>query len=159
MTRLIRIGVVVLFAVAFTGGVAQGQKPTATSTAAAAAAKANPELIGGLSKELGSTPEQAAGAAGSLFSLAKSRLKPEEFQQISTAVPGMTSLLGAAPAAPTGGAAGMAAAAGGLAGLGGTFSKLGLSPDLVAKAIPFLTQYVGKVGGPTVAKLLGGALR
>src|SRR5262245_58583966 len=66
--------------------------------AATAAAKASPELIGALSKELNSTPEQAAGAAGALFGVAKSRLKPNEFSQVSKAVPGMAALLGAAPA-------------------------------------------------------------
>src|SRR5690349_22928188 len=56
---------------------------------AAAAAKASPALVSELSKELASTPEQAAGAAGALFGLAKTRLKPEEFSQVSKAVPGM----------------------------------------------------------------------
>ena len=68
-------------------------------TAASGAASASPELVGALSKELNSTPEQAAGAAGALFGVAKSRLKPEEFAKVSSAVPGMDSLLSAAPAA------------------------------------------------------------
>jgi hypothetical protein len=34
-------------------------------------------LIGALSKEIGGSPEQAAGAAGALFGVAKSRVKPE----------------------------------------------------------------------------------
>ncbi len=51
---------------------------------------ANPELVGQLAKELGSTPAQAEGAAGSLFGLAKSRLKPEEFAQVAKAVPVLT---------------------------------------------------------------------
>ena len=66
------------------------------SSAMADAAKASPELVGALSKEIGATPEQAAGAAGSLFGLAKSRLKAEDFAQVSKAVPGMDSLLKAA---------------------------------------------------------------
>jgi hypothetical protein len=84
--------------------------------AAADAAKASPDLVSALSKELGSTPEQAAGAAGSLFGLAKSRLKPEDFAQVSKAVPGMDLLLKAAPSV-SGGAGGLGAIAGSAGGL------------------------------------------
>jgi hypothetical protein len=155
------VGAILIFSVASAS--AAGQQP-APSSAAAAAVKANPELATGLSKELGSSPEQAAGAAGALFGLAKSRLAPEQFTQISRSVPGMNALLGAAPATGTGtGAAAsvaqMAGAAGGLAGVGQSFSKLGLSPDMIAKAVPFLTQYVSKLGGPAVGKLLAGVLK
>jgi hypothetical protein len=127
-----------------------------------AAAKASPDLVGALSKELGSSPAQAAGAAGSLFGLAKSRLKPEEFGQISKAVPGMDSLLKAAPAAAAVGTSGLgqlAGSAAGLASAASAFSKLGLKPELVAKAIPVLTQFVGKTGGANVAGLLAGVLK
>ena len=75
-----------------------------------------PDLVGALSKELGASPGQAAGAAGALFGLAKSRLKPEEFGQISKAVPGMDSLL-SAPAAAAVGTSGLGQLAGSAAGL------------------------------------------
>ena len=132
--------------------------------AAAAAAKASPELVGELSKGLGATPEQSAGAAGALFSIAKSRLKPAEFSQVSSAVPGMPTLLKAAP--PAGGAVGTSGAlsalsgsAAGLAGAASAFSKLGLKPELVSKAIPILTSFVTKSGGANVGNLLAGALK
>ena len=114
--------------------------------------------MGALSKELGSTPEQAAGAAGALFGIAKSRLKPEEFSQIAFAVPGMESLLSAAPA---GGSAlsSLGAGATGLAGAASAFTKLGLQPDMVTKAVPVLTSFVGKSGGADAAKLLASALK
>lgn len=139
----------------------------AASAAAEAAAKASPDLVGALSKEIGASPAQAAGAAGSLFGIAKSRLKPEEFGEISKAVPGMDSLLSAAPAAAaatgTSGAAGALGALGGsaagLAGAASAFSKLGLKPELVAKAIPVLTQFVGQSGGAKAAGLLAGVLK
>jgi len=136
------------------------------SAAATAAAKASPELVSALSKELGSTPAQAAGAAGSLFSLAKSRLKADEFSQIAKAVPGMDSLLSAAPALGATGTSGAAGAvssaagqAAGLASAASAFSKLGLKPDMVAKAVPVLTQYVSKSGGAQVGNLLGSVLK
>jgi hypothetical protein len=127
---------------------------------AAAAAKASPDLVAALSKELGSTPEQAAGAAGALFGVAQSRLAPAEFAQVSKAVPGMPSLLKAAPALAGGkGASGALAQAAGLASAASAFSKLGLKPELVAKAIPVLTSFVTKSGGADVGKLLAGALK
>ena len=90
---------VVLFT---TIGLAAGAAASQSGATTAAAALASPELVGALSKELGVNLEQAAGAAGTLFGVAQSRLKPEEFSQVSNAVPGMDALL---KAAPTGGAA------------------------------------------------------
>ena len=126
---------------------------------AAAAAKDSPELVGLLSKELGSTPDQAAGAAGALFGVAQSRLKPDEFSQVSKAVPGMASLLKAAPAAAGGGKSNPLSQMAGLAGAASAFSKLGLKPEHVAKAIPILTSFVSKSGGADVGKLLAGVLK
>lgn len=132
---------------------------------AAAAAKASPALVSALSKELGSTPEQAAGAAGTLFGVAKSRLKADEFSQVSKAVPGMDALLKAAPSGggALGGATGALSSLGGsssgLAGAMSAFSKLGLKPEMVAKAIPILTSFVSKSGGANVGSLLAGVLK
>lgn len=141
--------------------VSQAPGPTA---AAAAAAKASPELVGSLSKEIGASPEQAAGAAGALFGVAQSRLKAEEFSQVAKAVPGMDSLLKAAPAAggalgTSGGLSQLGGSAGGLASAASAFSKLGLKPDMVAKAVPVLTSFVTKSGGAEVGSLLAGALK
>ena len=134
---------------------------------AAAAAKASPELVGALSKELGSTEEQAAGAAGALFAVAKTRLDADQFSQVAKAVPGMGALLSAAPAAGGGSGAmgalsqvaGTSGSAGGLAAAASAFSKLGLEPNLVARAVPVLTSFVTKSGGADVGRLLAGALK
>lgn len=141
--------------------------PAPLDTPGAMAAKASPALVGQLSKEMGSSPEQAAGAAGALFGVAKSRLKPADFSQVAKAVPGMDLLLKAAPAAggkpsssnPLGAVAQLGGSAGGLAAAAAAFSQLGLSPDLVAKAIPVLTSFVTKSGGAGVGSLLAGALK
>lgn len=145
--------------------VAFATNSSAQEGAATAAVKASPALVGELSKQMGATPEQSAGAAGALFGVAKSRLKADEFSQIASAVPGMDSLLKAAPA---GGGGGLGAAAG-LSQLGGSagsmaaaaqaFSKLGLKPEMVSKAIPVLTSFVTKSGGANVGNLLAGALK
>jgi hypothetical protein len=129
---------------------------------AAAAVKASPDLVGALSKEIGATPEQAAGAAGALFGVAKSRLKPDEFSQVAGAVPGMDALLSAAPSVDAGGAGVLSKVGGSAAGLASAasaFSKLGLKPELVAKAVPVLTSFVGKAGGANVGSLLAGVLK
>jgi hypothetical protein len=144
-----------------TAGASQAQAP---ATGASAAASASPELVGALSKELGATPEQAAGAAGSLFGIAKSRLKPEEFSQVAAAVPGMDSLLKAAPkSSETAGTSGalsqLGGSASGLAAATSAFTKLGLSPEMVGKAVPVLTSFVTKSGGAQVGNLLAGALK
>src|SRR3954463_6092839 len=75
----------------------------------------SPELVSALSKQLGSTPKQAEGAAGSLFGVAKSKLSPADWAKVAGAVPGMDGLLKAAPA--TSNATGATALAG-AAGLG-----------------------------------------
>ena len=167
MNRRSRLGIVcvLLTLLAAAGGAASmAQAPQAASKAATAAANASPELVGALSKEIGGTPEQAAGAAGALFGVAKSRLKADEFSQIAKAVPGMDSLLKAAPAvgSPIGTTGGLPAAAGaatGLASAASAFSKLGLQPEMVSKAVPVLTQFVTKSGGSQVGSLLAGALK
>jgi len=143
---------------------AHAGQTAAPTAAASAAAKASPELVDALSKEIGATPPQAAGAAGALFGVAKSRLKPDEFSQVSAAVPGMASLLKAAPAmgaavGTSGGLSQMVGSASGLATAASSFSKLGLKPELVAKAIPVLTSFVSKSGGANVGSLLAGVLK
>lgn len=165
MTRQGGLGIasIALLILSVTADVAKAatlQEPAA----ATAAAKASPELVGALSKEIGATPEQAAGAAGALFGVAKSRLKADEFSQVANAVPGMDSLLKAAPAAggttgTSGALSQLAGSAGGLATAASAFSKLGLKPELVAKAVPVLTSFVGKSGGAGVGSLLAGALK
>jgi len=134
------------------------------SPTAAQAESPSPELVGMLTKELKVTPEQATGGAGSLFGLAKSRLKPEEFGQVSDAVPGMDGFLKAAPKPDSGSPLGslgsaLPGGAGGLASVAGSFKALGLSPDMVSKFVPVLTQFVQSKGGANVASLLAGALK
>ena len=160
MSRHVFLGVVCLAVVGVAGaGIVAHADQAAQATAAAV--KASPDLVNALSKEIGGTPEQAAGAAGALFGLAKSRLKPDEFSQVSKAVPGMDALLSAAPAV-AGGADPLSKAAGSAAGLAAAtqaFSKLGLKPEMVSKAVPVLTSFVTKSGGAGVGNLLAGALK
>ena len=114
---------------------------------------ANPELLADFGKELQLTPSQAEGAAGAIFSSARAKLPAGDWAKVSKAVPGMDAMLKAAPSA------GPLGATGGLAGAMAAFQKLGLKPDLVAKAVPIVLKYVGKTGGTDVASLLAGVLK
>jgi hypothetical protein len=159
------LSIVLATVLLLTAAALHAQTPPAAP--ADAAQTANPELVGALAKEIGATPQQAEGAAGALFGLAKTRLKPEEWTKVAGAVPGMDALLKAAPAATSAstGLGSMAGALPGAAGLGGlagaadAFKKLGLKPEMAAKAVPVLTNYVNKTGGADVGKLLAGALQ
>jgi hypothetical protein len=165
MTRRVGLGIVGVTVVLLASGVwtqaAYAEQAPAAADAAMAAAKASPELVGALSKEIGATPAQAAGAAGALFGVAKSRLKPEDFTKVAAAVPGMDSLLAAAPAASgaTGALSQLGGSAAGLASAASAFSKLGLKPEMVAKAVPVLTSFVSKSGGAGVGSLLSSVLK
>lgn len=141
--------------------------PSAPKAAAVApAANPSPELVGELTKGLGITPEQAVGGSGALFGLAKSRLKPEEFGKVASAVPGMDGLLAAAPQSPMGGGSALGSvtsalpgAIGGLAPVAGAFKSLGLSPEMAAQFVPILTNFVGGKGGAGTASLLTSAFK
>ena len=98
--RVSSLALCTLVAVFSTVTFAHAQSDAGTLSQAAAlstAVKANPEFVKEMAKELGSTPEEAAATAGVLFSIAKSFLKPEEFEQVAKAVPGMEALLAAVP--------------------------------------------------------------
>ena len=148
------------------------------------AVKSNPELVNGLAKELQATPEQAAAAAGALFGIAKSLLAPDDFAQVAKAVPGMEALLAAAPrsaepaatpltpgfaasssppspagmtmAAPNGATM---AAPGGIGSAIGALAKIGIKPDMIMKAVPFLSGYLKKHGSAAIGGLLGSVFK
>jgi Protein of unknown function VcgC/VcgE (DUF2780) len=127
---------------------------------------ASPELVSALTKGLSITPHQATGGAGALFSLAKSRLNPADFGKIAGAVPGMGSFLKAAPSTSTSGGSGLSGLTGSLpGGMGGltsaatSFQKLGLSPSMVQKFLPIMTNFLQAKGGSNVASLFSGALK
>ncbi|HWC18035.1 MAG TPA: DUF2780 domain-containing protein [Terriglobales bacterium] len=142
-------------------GLSQAQNPAKTTSKSP-----SPELIGELTKQLSITPAQATGGAGALFGLAKSRLSPADFGKVAAVVPGMNGFLKAAPSAgSSGGLPGISSLAGslpsgasGLASTAQSFQKLGLTPDMVGKFIPVLTQFVQSKGGAGVASILSGVL-
>ena len=148
----------------------QTTTPAAPATTATAPTEktseqtASPELVGQLVSELGITPTQAEGAAGTLFGVAKTKLSAADFVKVAAAVPNMDGLLKAAPKASSSDSlAGKATAA--LGGVGtaaaaaSTLSKLGLKPETIVKLTPALVKVVQSKGGAEVGALLAGALK
>ena len=135
--------------------------PAQTSSVASGGASA---LVTQLSKGLSITRPQARGGAGSLFALAKSRLSSDEFGKISSAVPGMSTLLKAAPS--SGQSSELSALDGSVPGnmgrmaeVAGAFHKLGLSPEMAGKFVPIMSKFVETRGGSSTASLLEKALK
>ena len=122
------------------------------------------KLIGSLVDKLGVTEDQATGGAGAVFKEAKNNMSPGDYSQLLNAVPGIDSLISAAPQA--GGLAGQASSllggsagsAKGMAALTDSFSKLGLSPDMVNQFVPVIMDFVQSEGGQQALTLLKNAL-
>lgn len=149
----------VLISLVVLGAHSDGQSSVLRSAAASGSG-----LVSQLSKGLSVTPTQARGGAGALFALAKARLTADEFGKVSSAVPGMNSLLKAAPA--LGGQSELTSLEGALPGNMGrlaevaeAFHKLGMSPEMAGKFVPLMTKYVKARGGLSTASLLEKALK
>jgi len=133
------------------------------------------ELIQQLVSSLGINEDQAKGGAGLLFNLAKDKLGAGDFQQLTDKIPGISDLLGSAPApsAAASASGGMMGALGGVAaslGAGGLgdklgglgnlatlasgFSQLGLSSDMLGKFVPVVLSFVKNQGGDGIKGLL-----
>jgi len=125
------------------------------------------KLIDLLTNNLGVTENQAKGGAGAIFEYAKQKLGMEDFSKVSSALPGVDSLIDSAPqsSALTGklgsslsSLGGKSGSAAGIAGLTESFSKLGLDEKMVNEYIPVILDYAKSEGGETVMNLLKGAL-
>lgn len=127
------------------------------------------ELIDLLTKNLGVNNAQATGGAGLLFQQAKDKLPAADFSKVAAAVPGIDSLISAAPAAGGGalgglgkmmsGLGGTAGGLGSLAGLAGGFSKLGMDKGMIGKFAPVILSFVQRKGGDAVKGLLEKAFK
>ena len=104
-------------------------------------------LVGALTSGLGVSPEQAVGGTGAMMGLAQSKLSPEQFGSITSAVPGLGDVTKAA--GPLLGSSSLSS----LAGVQGAFSKLGMSPETVGKFAPIIGDAISKGAGPQVAGL------
>ena len=110
-------------------------------------------LLPTLTNQLCVTETQAEGGMGSLLQVAKGALSSDEFGQLSQGIPGMDTLLAAAPAlgsksaggnALTGmlsNAGGMAAGLGAMGKLTEQFEALGLSSDMIMQFANIATPF------------------
>lgn len=113
-------------------------------------------LLPVLTNELGVTQPQAQGGMGALLEVAKGSLSSGEFNQLGQGIPGLDTLLAAAPALSTkssGGnaltgmlsnAGGMAAGLGAMSKLTQQFEALGLSPDMIMQFATIAIDYFSK---------------
>jgi hypothetical protein len=131
--------------------ITHAQTPSLTPDSVSSALK-NP-LLGTLTSQLGVSEDQARGGLGSYLTLLQEKLAKGDFDKIASLVPGASGYLESAKklGAVTG-------PLNNLQGLNGALGKLGMNADTVAKFTPTVTQYLGKLGGPTVQKMLAGAL-
>jgi hypothetical protein len=122
------------------------------------------KLIGTLVDTLGVTEDQATGGSGAVFREAKNNMSSGDYSQLLKAVPGIDSLMSAAPQVGglTGKATsllgGSAGSATGMANLADSFSKLGLASDMVKQFLPVIMDYVQSEGGDQAMMLLKSAL-
>lgn len=148
-------------------GAAQSSRQILNAGATAAndpAGMAQIGLVDILSHRLGVSQQQALGGAGAVFQMAQGNMEPQAFATLSRSIPGMDSMLSAAPA--------MSNLSGNLSSLMGdgnntlgnatalaaSFQQLNLSPDMVGQFIPVITNYVSKTSGSAAATLLQSAL-
>lgn len=131
-------------------------------------ALADAGLINLLTSNLGVTQPQAEGGAGAIFGLAKQKMPTSDYAQLGQAVPGIDSLIQAAPkpsglGSSLGGVTSLlGGSSGGLAGLaslGESFGQLGMSADMVTKFAPIILDYVKQKGGDGVMGMLQSALQ
>jgi hypothetical protein len=122
------------------------------------------KLIGSLTDTLGVSKEQATGGAGAVFREAKNNMSPGDYSQLLNAIPGIDSLIQAAP--QVSGLAGKASSIfgsssgsiQGLSALTDSFAKLGLSPDMVNKYVDVILDFVQSEAGQPTMKMLQSAL-
>ncbi len=123
------------------------------------------KLIGSLVDLLGVNEAQATGGAGAVFREAKNNMSAGDYSQLLKAIPGIDSLIGSAPQAGSGLAGKASSLFGGASGsvkgmsaLTDSFTKLGLSPDMVNKYVGVILDYVQSEGGQQTMALLKNAL-
>jgi len=131
----------------------QSMPSAAVPDSAAAAVPGAPtgnlsDMIGG---QLGLTNEQAKAGLGTVLAYAQTKLPAADFEKVSAAVPGAADNIKAAQDA--------GAVSGPIAdqsALTAALGKVGITPDVAAQFVPAATNYISKLGGPEVGKIMQG---
>lgn len=123
-----------------------------------------------LIKRVGVTQAQAEGGAGALFQAAKVKMQASSFSQLEQSVPGIQSILEAAPTASQtsalGGLAGelssLTGSSGGTTGnllaVASAFQQQGMSPAMIQQFVPVIIEYVKSNSNGALASTLSSAL-
>lgn len=132
------------------------------------------ELVQMLTSQLNGVDEkQAGGGAGLILKCVQDNVSGQDFSKLLEMVPGVGELVQQAPDEKSSGGGllgaigGLASAVGGdkfgqlgqLAALAGGFSKLGLSPEMVAQFLPIVTAFVQKKGGNEMLEMVQSVLK
>ncbi|MBW9269063.1 MAG: DUF2780 domain-containing protein [Candidatus Thiodiazotropha sp. (ex. Lucinisca nassula)] len=126
------------------------------------------ELVQQLVSGAGVSQQQAEGGAGLLFGLVKDQLSSGDFSRVTNAVPGIESLIDAAPSEDSGGLGGLlggvASAIGGdqlgnMASLASGFSKLDLDAGMIGKFVPIVLSFLQSQGGDGLSDLVAKVLQ
>jgi hypothetical protein len=147
------------------GAAQSGRQILNAGTAAASTTSINQiGLVDILVHRLNVSPQQALGGAGAIFQMAQGTMNPQAFATLSKSIPGMDSMLNAAPAMSnlSGGLSSLMGdknnTLGNVTALAASFQQLNLSPDMVGQFIPIVTNYVSKTSGQVSSDLLKSAL-
>ncbi len=112
-------------------------------------------LIGKLTSQLGVSNEQALGGTAALFELAKNKLSADDFSSVTSALPGVGSMLGKLPTKSSDSANNEQ----GMAGVANKFSKLGMDTGMLGKFVPVVLDYAKSSGGDKIKDLLQGVFK
>lgn len=137
--------------------------------AAVSAAPDAANLLNTLGSQLKITPEQAVGGTGAMLGLAKNRLDPTQYAQLTKQVPGLDMLSGNNAVGGVNGLGGLLGDVSGgqsalkdvlgnvksTADLDKAFSALGMDSGMVSQFAPVILQYLGQqgVGGSALSSL------
>ncbi len=142
-----------------------GQQAISSGTTAAnSIASGQIGLTDILAQQLGVSQQQALGGAGAIFQAAQASMDPQAFTTLSQSLPGMDTMLEAAPVIqnPLSGLGSMVGDAGdtlnNATSLAASFQQLNLSPDMIGQFVPVVTDYVRNTSGQVTADLLRSAL-
>ena len=95
-------------------------------------------IISALTSQLDVSTEQATGGAGALLALASNSLSSSESSELSSLIPGMSSL--------TSSATGLLGMADNMSAVTDIFTKLGLDASMVTEYAPVLLEYLTEQG-------------
>lgn len=157
MNRKTLLGLLMMIAVLFIPPLAAADEPPAPTKSSG--------IVDDLTSKLSLKPEQALGAAGAVFGLAKTKMSATDFTKLAGGIPEMDTLLKAAPAAASSSTSALGAAAAamesqsGAAALLGQFSNLGIPAESAAKIVPEVLSFVKAKQGDEVMGLLSKAIQ